>query len=229
MNLYKSSFNSMQYKRKIKELLLRIGVKRLDPYIELNHELEAIFVHIPKVAGISVTKTIFGQNVNHRSAREYQLFNPKAFKRYYSFTFVRNPWDRFVSAFEFLSHGGRNKKDKIWAEQYIAGLSFDSFMEKIATDSAYKKSIMHWQHFRPQVEYVCNQKGKVLVDFVGRFESLEKDFQVVCNTLGLEKTLPHLNKTRERASYQSYFSEEQKRIVGDMYQQDIFTFGYRFE
>ena len=64
-------------------------------------------------------------------------------------------------------------------------------------------------------------------DFVGRFERLESDFRRICETLGIDATLPSLNVSQRRP-YREYFDDESRRIVATRYRDDIETFGYEF-
>jgi hypothetical protein len=44
-------------------------------------------------------------------------------------------------------------------------------------------NVWSWVHFKPQHHFVCDGTGKVKVDFVGRFESLERDFAYVADRM----------------------------------------------
>ena len=89
--------------------------------------------------------------------------------------------------------------------------------------------------------------GRLLVDFVGKFESLQNDFDQVCARLGIaETTLPHVNATkrtemlrenpdhsqsenpRQKRPYVDYYDAALADYVGELYANDIETFGYRF-
>lgn len=78
--------------------------------------LKCIFVHIPKTAGISISRSIFGNlGGGHTKIRDYELiFSAKDFNNYFKFTFVRNPWDRIFSAYRFLKNGGINEEDNLF-------------------------------------------------------------------------------------------------------------------
>ena len=34
-------------------------------------------------------------------------------------------------------------------------------------------------HFIPQSEFICNNDGKIMVDFIGRFENLNEDLKTL--------------------------------------------------
>ena len=51
----------------------------------------------------------------------------------------------------------------------------------------------HW-FVGPQSDFVCDADGRLLMDFVGRFETLQADFDAVCGSIGLPPTpIPHVN------------------------------------
>src|SRR5258706_16293188 len=76
-------------------------------------EHRCIFVHIPKCAGNSVTKSLSqfgGFDCGHTNLKRFQImFGPEEFNRYFKFAFVRNPYDRLFSAFLFMKKGGTNE------------------------------------------------------------------------------------------------------------------------
>ena len=89
--------------------------------------------------------------------------------------------------------------------------------------------ILDWPHFRPQVEFLKGQNGKIELDFIGRFENIENDFRIVRDHLGIQQELAHINKTQtKREPYRTYYSEELRDIVAQVYAEDIQTFGYSF-
>ncbi len=89
--------------------------------------------------------------------------------------------------------------------------------------------IQAWPHFRPQVEFLKGQTGKIELDFIGRFENLQEDFNHVRNHLGLSDELLFINKTKtKREHYKTYYSDELREIAATVYKEDIEAFDYRF-
>lgn len=187
-----------------------------------------IFIHIPKCAGISVSKTLFGSlGGGHRSIDQYRLiFSRQDFERYFKFTFVRNPWDRLVSAFFYMKQGGFSESDRLWAQHHLGMFdNFSEFVTRWVTPHNVRKVAM----FMPQSDFLCTH-GIPSVDFVGRFEHLNRDFQHVCQTLNLNCELPKLNERKSnRTDYRNYYCQRTLEIVGDVYREDIKKFGYTFE
>jgi hypothetical protein len=133
-----------------------------------------------------------------------QNLGKKAYKNYFKFTFVRNPWARCVSAFEYSID---------WARKHNYPLP-DSFISFI-TNTEMK--------YRSQADfgYGC--------DYFARLENLSDDLDFICKKLKLPRyKLPHRNKTEHKYHYTEYYDEETKAIVDKMYAKDIEQFGYKF-
>ena len=89
-----------------------------------------IFIHVPKTAGVSIIRSLFGDVTleSHRNFQFYQKIFRKDFENYFTFSFVRNPWDRLYSSYMFLKKGGLNLHDKNAFLMYLSSfMSFEEF------------------------------------------------------------------------------------------------------
>lgn len=192
-------------------------------------EHRCIFVHIPKCAGISVCQSLFGNLAGaHQSLRQYQIiFSPSEFAEYFKFTFVRNPWDRLVSAFFFLKNGGLTANDKSWSARNLSPYpDFETFVRK----GIRKKNILSFPHFRPQWSFICLQKERPAMDFIGYFENLEADFAFVRDKLKINSTLQERNRNSDRLrEFGDYYTAETRQVVAEVYAADVRVLGYTFD
>lgn len=191
---------------------------------------KCIFVHIPKSAGLSVTNSLFGGITgSHMKIVEYQtMFCQQQFDQYFKFTFVRNPWDRAVSAFFYLKKGGMGEMNRNWAMRNLGSYSdFDTFVKQWVN----QENIHSHSHFRPQYKFICLPgKRKPAVDFIGYFENLDADYSFIKKKIGVRAKLQTRNVTNERhRDYRQYYSEETKEIIANVYHEDIELFGYDFD
>jgi len=196
-------------------------------------EHRCIFVHLPKTAGVSVARGLFGGlGGGHSHIGLYQIvFSEREFHNYFKFTFVRNPWDRLLSAYEFLRDGGMDEADRRWAEQH--GRHFDDF-DDFVRGWVNEENVLSYIHFVPQYRFLCAPfSRRILVDSIGRFEQLESDFDLVCRRLGLTGVqLPHHNRgprAGERRDLREHYTLAARRIVERVYRTDIELFGYSFD
>jgi hypothetical protein len=230
----------------------------------ISHPHKCVFVHIPKVAGQSIEHVflerlgltwasraplLLGANnrpelgpprLAHLPARDYvrcHYLSQDLFDAYFTFAFVRNPWSRMVSMYRYLG--------------YEARCDFNTFAAKRFEQDQWSR--MFW-FVRPQCDFIQDQDGNRMVDFVGRFESLQQDFNRVCGKLGWPETpLPHVNpadalrfpggrlrrnirrlhallrRPRQKRPWRDYYDEETKARVAEWYREDIETFEYEFE
>ena len=172
----------------------------------ISHHHKCVFIHVPKVAGQSIEHVHLDQldlswenraplllrsndrpelgppALAHLLAREYvplRYMTQEQYDSYYSFAFVRNPWHRVVSFYKYLD--------------YAQAMDFRTFLDRAFRTDLYQD--MHW-FTRPQADFVFDRDGQLMVDFVGCFEHLKRDWAVVCADLGLgEVALPHVNKS----------------------------------
>lgn len=188
-----------------------------------------IFVHIPKCAGVSVCRSLFGDyGAGHYPISVFQeVFEPPLFDSYFKFAFVRNPWDRLLSAYRFLRRGGFNETDRRWARRHLAPYrDFREFVHGWVTPD----NIASWIHFRPQVDFLSLANGKSGMDFVGRYEQLHTDFRRVCERLGVDNRLLHLNSyERSDEDYRAAYDTETRAIVAEVYRRDIAALAYCFD
>ena len=177
-----------------------------------------IFFHIPKTGGSSMT--------NHFSKYGKQKGQPHnshcdTNREFFRFGFFRNPWDRFVSKyFYFKAYGKTKAGNDLHSGQIVNRYnSFQQFTLNFPNIYEEFKS----PHWNPQVDWVEDR-----IDFIGRFENLQEDFNIICDKIGIPKQqLPHKNKTKHK-HYTEYYDEETKQIVAKKYAKDIEYFGYEF-
>ena len=209
--------------------------------ISARHQF--VFVHVYKVAGESIkaalklyaTPSLMDRalaNVGvttsamrvyrlgwqfrkHAMAREAQhTLPPELYNSYYKFAFVRNPWDWQVSLYYYMLRDTFHKQH----ERAKSFANFEAYLEwRVAEDVRFQK------------EFVTDEAGDLIVDFVGRYERLSDDFAAICQHLDIRAELPHKNRSMERRSYQSYYTDRTRRLVEETFAPDIEFFGYTWE
>ena len=191
---------------------------------------DIIFMHIPKTGGASIGQLCISKGIggighntrdpNYISLAQYKHSHPDIF----SFSIVRNPWDRLVSAYHFLSQGGLNAYDSEDADRYVNRYSgFNEFVSDAFKDDAILTQI----HFRPQYEWISDEND-VIADYVGKFEALQHHISACLALAGLpDYKLPHVNKATHK-HYKQYYSKESIDIVGNIYARDIELFDYKY-
>lgn len=200
----------------------------------VSHSHKCIFIHIPKCGGTSVRDTLkplISGEASHSHCCA-SSFNDLDLGGYLKYSFVRNPWDRFLSAYLYLKAGGaRTHFDSDWDDEIIEVLKIDqskNFADWVSSESTVQEAKERGQHFRAQSFYL-----DAPVDFIGRFESLSEDFEVLCNKINLGKiSLPHKNKTKQncrRQPYYNYYTYSSQSLIEELYKDDIENFGYKFK
>lgn len=194
-------------------------------FVDEFDRLASVFIHVPKTGGLSVASAVFGRaDTGHRPVGAFVTADEARFDRYFSFGFVRNPFDRVWSAFRFLSAGGLTDEDaRFVKETRLDRYSFPRFVTELLPIL----EVRTWIHFKPQVDWLTF-RGEVRVDYVGHFESIDDDFRNICGRLGIEgAALPHMNRSADHdRRLRHVYTPEAVRIVERLYRVDLQTFGY---
>jgi hypothetical protein len=216
----------------------------------ISYSHKFIFFHVAKVAGLSIREALkdyagepekfkikqppklLGDTPNpfyemwqsflvHAKARDAKKELPEeVYNNFLKFAFVRNPWDWQVSMYHFLLKESSNSRYSIVKSM----VNFDEYLQwVVSTKNPYPKGAT-----KLQKDMITDAEGNLIVDFVGRYENLVQDFQVICEVLALKASLPHLNNTVHR-NYRSYYNEKTKKMIEEHFKEDIELFGYTFD
>ena len=151
---------------------------------------------------------------------------------HFSFSFVRNPFDRLVSAYNNKILELDEVPGPIKAMGLSHNMSFPAFLETIvgAVDAAMDV------HLLPQSSILCLD-GQLIPNFIGRLETMATDWQhleICMKREGLPSlgNLPEKNRRRsdDRSDVSQYFSDPGLvQLVVDRYGDDLDLFYGAFD
>jgi hypothetical protein len=218
---------------------------------------EVCFVHVPKTGGHSLLaaavaalgrveiasagQNYFNYRVTHRPdltltyiGHEGRLNNYMTIARYkkqhpncFAFAFTRNPYDRLVSAFHYLSKGGMNEADRYDSAMYLRAYEGD-FRRFVlhALGGPEPPRIFQQIHLRPQLDWLCDEAGRIVIDYLGRFESMESAYGELGCRLGIALPPPSHENKSEHLHYENYYDESMRALVARAYRADFERLGY---
>ena len=139
---------------------------------------------------------------------------PAAFEQSVKFAFVRNPYDRFISYCAFVT-----REDQAFLRD--PGRVMRYFLFKDRPDDHLL--------FQPQYTFVCDERGALLADVVGRVEDMQGAYDQICARIGIASApLEKVNESTH-GDYRQYYDEETAAGVAAYYRRDLELFGYSFE
>ena len=197
--------------------------------MSVYHKWRTVFVQITKNASSAIHEALRNpsdQNHDHSMYIDILSQNdPELVESYYSFAVCRNPYDRFVSAWEYL----RGYEEVRWP------LTFEETIRQFHKRGRFfytNEDLVWW----PQARFISIKKI-ILVDKVIRYEKLDSEFLEVIQEI--MKRVPdgfsrpkelldqvNVSTTRERRKWQDYYTPELKQMVYELYRRDFELFDY---
>lgn len=214
-------------------------------------ELNTIFVHIPKCAGTFIERNLMQSDsfyfadshgnllktelkddghVNigedkHRQLGYYkENFNKVFYDNFFKFTFVRNPFDRLFSLFNYMK-----MQENL---DLLQDLSFDEWIESIYAHFMRNKCYAFYTGYEiNMLNYISLDENIIDIDFVGKFENLQNDFKKVRKKINLKNLQINeiINGSEVNCNYKTaYKSLNTRNFVEEMCKQDLEYFNYSF-
>jgi len=215
----------------------------------LSVKYNFLFVHIAKTGGTSVRAALaplrwrdamyipqfiasrLSHATGHRIASQLprpariiaakEMLPQELFDKLFKFAFVRNPWDLQVSSWHHL------KRERPQLVENIP--DFPSFIRwKLDPERPYQYHID--TSIERQTDYLKDLDGTILVNFIGKYENLQEDYDEACKRIGIKSPpLPHKRQAKDRKDYRTYYDEVLAAEVAEYFKLDIDTFGYSFD
>lgn len=152
---------------------------------------------------------------------------------YERFTFVRNPFDRLVSCYrqKIITESASAHQAPLFRDYFFAipaNISFTDFAQRISKIP----DALADSHFKSQ--YALLYRGEELqVDYIGKFEQFDQDWQPLAEKYQLEPLLAQVNISKNKAGchsdYRLYYTEPLVQLIYERYRKDIHAFGYEEE
>ena len=178
-----------------------------------------IFVHVPRVAGTSIARALYGRvNTRHHSARYYRAIHPALFAEADSFAVMRDPFDRFASAYAFVRAGGTAscRLAPAFVEVTAQVKSVDDYLSFLEDRDVWALDYV----MRPQAWFICDFKdGRPLVKNLFLYQELYGDGALgdYLKAKGV-RTVPWLNAASRPPLA---LTRRQRGRIADLYAQDL--------
>jgi sulfotransferase famil protein len=220
----------------------------------IDREANVVFIHIPKTGGTTVEHLLGMRSEGaffspcplphlkppfkvpqHFTVQDLEANLGSGFLAgAYKFAFVRNPWDRFVSEYEWRRRSWMQKdpgddRAFFYGERQLSSLAaFTRVLELPPRERMDARGGLD-SHVEPQSSFLRDAGGALAADFVGRYETFETDLRHVLAHLGRSVTaVPRMMASRRHSDYRVYYSPYTRAAVEAFYADDIAEFGYRF-
>ncbi len=206
--------------------IARMTNVRVNPYTKNEDKYKYIYIHIPKTGGNGICKSLFNIKAQgHKQLIDYYNYDPNKFRSYYKFTIVRNPYDRFISAFYYLKSGGIAEIDvNVFKERLSTIDDVDDFVEQLKIDPVLKFTTINYIHFKSQSFFLEGNIRAISMDHIGKQEDMIDTYNAVKEKLGIKGgEFVYANKTPK---YSKDISQSSKDYIYELYKDDFINFGY---
>jgi len=168
-----------------------------------------------------ITRPIFR---THYPACKVKALIPKEWDTYFKFCFERNPWDKVVSMYHHRKSVNKEKEADV--------TPFTEWCTRAYLDEENEIKTMRRRFPLDSDKYLID--GKYALDYIGYYETLHKDFDNLCTTLGLTNVpsltnrLGAYRKDYRHIHYRNYFNTTTREQVAERFVKEIEMFDYSF-
>ncbi len=170
--------------------------------MRLFDQSRLIFVRVPKNASNSIMSFLYpgvpASALPHYSAEYFRRVFPRQFRQYHSFAPLRDPLDRFASAFTYYRHTSTKPEERQLMDNELPILkTLEDFVLWLNDQPDLSRvRILRWHHFHRQTSYVCDARGRVSVDMLFPVEDMAKALSQIGQLVGRTPEVGRLNVSK---------------------------------
>ena len=217
-----------------------------------------LYIRLAKTGSTSLSAAFGKDVVEVTPSIKYEKIYRKH-KYDFRFTFVRNPYDRMVSAYLMTTRSNLAEEHYLaMNKEDILNISFNEFIRKVIRLrnmhqelGIEKKNNIHLRPWKNKRDISKNKSGYDAywllahteamvdsieyftslesIDFIGKYETLSEDYARLGRHIQLSRNLEHLNASSSRKKYAEYYDNESIELVTQMYKRDLEAFEYQFD
>lgn len=190
------------------------------------------FIHIPKNGGNSLRNALKKRgDVSFSRPFHYRYIDvvDKLGTELKYFCVVRNPWSRTASRFIFGKQNAAKWGNTDPRKQYILNATFEDFVRDQKIFDIPKHPGQPWMgplsSWLNQLEWIYDKDRNVACDCL-RLEKIDED---LANYFGEIIKVPRENVSKIRQDYRDMYNDETRKIVAELFRDDIEYFGFTFD
>lgn len=159
----------------------------------------------------------------HLTYGEYTKFHyisKKLFQKYFKFSICRNPYARTFSLYKYTTN---------------QTISFDSFVLNLKEKFSKEE---HFWFIRPQTDFIFKKNGGLAIDFLGKLETIDKDFMYIRKRSRLKAfnlSKRNISKAKARDNFEINSVEDIKKslsrkainLIVELYGRDFELLNYK--
>ncbi len=186
----------------------------------INDTYNCAYLHVPKTGGTSILNS-FGIDWNDENTLYFLSYNAYYWKKnlrfttsisdlpkkYFIFTVVRNPWERFISGWKYCA----------------PNITIEHLLNNLPTEGH------DYDHITKTQYEMITKNGELIPNYLIRFEDFQLGFDNVCDIIKKPRViLKKLNYTIHEP-YQEYFNERTLKLFNEKFHKDIELLNYKFD
>jgi len=167
---------------------------------------------------------LYGRQVGHRTFREWEGEFGPIVRDLTTFSVLREPLSRFVSAFWFLKGGGMNHVDAEFATTYLSKYDNPGELASNLLDPTVQGNILKYYHFKPQYEFICDTDFDLSIDYLIPLSNLQAGLETMFEAKGFRFDVPRLNEGTGSRVPNTEIQGEALDILKLIYRDDFYTY-----
>ncbi|NER05350.1 MAG: sulfotransferase family protein [Okeania sp. SIO3C4] len=183
---------------------------------KLKFHIKKRILLIKSPVGIKLGISNSGSLKHAKAVDLKKILGKNLFDNLFKFAFVRNPWAKEVSNYEYIK---RRKDHPLNPLIHFHSLSLEQFLEwKISKN--YKS---------PQLNFIADYNDNLLVDFIGKVEDIDRDIKKISKQINIDsEKVPKLNSRKQPYNYQEFYNSHSKKLVEILHEKELKLFDYSF-